>query len=233
MISQLHHHSTPKTTTMKTTSLLILASCLLLGSAVQARTIAWGTETDSILIDSNGTTLDADYTFELGTFGTFVPTATNMDQWLTNWKVFDRAVAPTDYNVEFGWVSNSATLEADMTSSRSDLPQHTFNVGEQAYIMVYDSLALGQANTEVALVTDSTWLMPTSDTHSPDTRDWRINAAGNAVYGGLNDVQGPGAHSANPTAFVLQTHTTAAPVPEPSSAMLLTLAGLMMRRRRR
>ena len=219
---------------MKTTILFItLASSLLLGTTAQGRTIAWGSEIDSILLDSSGVAMDASYTFELGTFGGFVPTAANMDQWLANWKVFDRATAPVSFNTSAGWVSSSATLEADMTSSRSDLPQYTYSVGEQAYIMVYDSLSFTEPGTEVGLVTNKDWLMPTSDTHSPDTRDWRINMAGTAVYGGLNNTQGPGEHSADPAIFVLQTHTSALPVPEPGSALLLVVAGALVRRRRR
>ena len=119
-----------------------------------------------------------------------------------------------------------------MTSSRSDLPQHSFSVGEQAYIMVYDDLVLTDPATEFALITDSSWLMPTSDTHSPDTRDWRINAAGTAVFGGLNNIQGPGEYGVNPNAFVLQTHNVPAPIPEPGSALLLAVSGLFLRRRR-
>ena len=218
---------------MKASFFVTLLSLLVLGSSLQARTIAWGTELDSILLDSNGVTLDANYTFELGTFGNFVPTALNTDQWLSSWKVFDRATSPTGFNTVDGWVSSAATLESDMTSSRTDLPQYNFSVGEQAYILVYDALLLADPATEFALITDSSWLMPTSDTHSPDTRDWRINAAGTAVFGGLNNLQGPGQYGTNPNAFVLQTHTVPAPVPEPGSAMLLLAAGALIRMRRR
>jgi hypothetical protein len=212
--------------------LILTLLCLAASPCAHARTIAWGSELDSILVDSNGVTLDASHTFELGTFGTFVPTSINIDLWLTNWKAFDRATVPIGFNPSEGWVSSAATLEADMTSSRSDLPQHTFTVGEQAYIMVYDSLALSDPATELALITDASWLMPTSDTHSPDTRDWRINAAGTAVFGGLNNIQGPGQYGVNPNAFVLQTHNSPSPIPEPGSALLLTSLGLMFRRRR-
>jgi hypothetical protein len=161
-----------------------------------------------------------------------MPTAANTDHWLSNWKVFDRTIAPTGFNTIDGWVSSAATLESNMTTSRTDLPQHTFSVGEQAYILVYDALLLADPATEFALITDSSWLMPTSDTHSPDTREWRINTAGAAAFGGLNNIQGPGHYGVNPHAFVLQTHNSASPIPEPGSALLLTSLGLMFRRRR-
>ena len=218
----------------------LLAASLLFAGAAQARTIVWGTDVDSLLIDSSGALLDSSYTFELGSFGSFIPTSTNMDEWLTNWKVFDRATAPgvNGYNPDAGYVASSAVLEADQTTDNLSLPQDvTFEQGEQAYIFAYQGLDLNSV-IEWALVTNDSsdgdsaddWIFPISDTRSPDTLDWKINGASAAVFGGENGTQGPGDYTGTQTGFVLQTATA---VPEPGSALFILLSGLLMNFRRK
>lgn len=229
-----------------------LAACLFCAgsAAVQATTINWGTylNSTSYLFDSSGLALDDGYVFELGTFGTFIPTEANMSDWLANWKVFDRATAPVGngFDSGSGTVAHAATFETDFTTSNTSLSQAvTFAEGEQAYIWIYED-AVGNPQLtpgyEWALITnDSTdgttsddWLMPAPSGHVATSIDWRIEDATASPFGGLNDTQGPGDYTSTPGTFVLQTHTT---VPEPGSALLIALTGfvqlLRTRRRRR
>ena len=220
-----------------------LAAALLLGSAItgQARTITWGSSVGDALLDGNGQALGNDVTFELGSFGSFVPTAANVSQWAANWKTFDTAnVGNGGWSPVDSFVNSSATLNADGTSTGqpSTLP-FTFAQGEQAYIWVYRPDQLATTTSEWALVTnDSTdsnslddWTFPAHSDQTILPLDWRFSNASDVIFGGLNSVQGPGTHNDNPTTFDLQLHTV---VPEPSSALLAAsaLVSLGLRRRR-
>lgn len=210
---------------------------------VRATTINWGTyiSPTSYLFDSSGSNLDDSYTFELGSFGTFVPTEANMNDWLANWKPFDRATAPSTsgWNSASGIVAHSATVETDFTTSNETLSQaNTFATGEQAYIWVYNTQVVG-ASMEWALVSncnDATpsddWTFPAPSGHVASSLDWRIEDGTFTPFGGLNNSEGPGSYSSTPTDFILQTHTVAT-VPEPGSFALVGLAGLVGIFRRR
>jgi hypothetical protein len=239
-----------------TTLARFLASAVLvLGSAlhVQATTINWGTyfSVTSYLYDSSGTPLTDDFVFELGSFGTgFSPTETNMDQWQSNWKPFDRASAPlgNGFDSASGTVASTAVLETDFTTDNTDLSQlNTFAEGEQAYIWIYKD-TFGNINPspsfasgfQWALVTNNAsdgtaaddWLFPQPSGHVVSTLEWRMEDATFSPFGGLNDTQYEGDYSSTPGAFVLQTHT--APIPEVGSSLLIGCAGLsfLLRRRR-
>jgi hypothetical protein len=254
------HASTLSSAAAKLASLAALLLAFLPGSS-SATTINWGTyiSPSSYLFDSTGANLNDDYVFELGTFGSFTPTQANMSTWLANWKVFDRALAPSGsgWNSAAGVVARSATateiitaptdLLYDSVSSNASLPPFVFNQGEQAYIWVYNDTFGNLSPTPSynaalnwALVTNGLgdgspsddWLFPAPSGHVSTTLDWRIEDATASPFGGLNDSQYAGDFSSTPGAFVLQTHT--APVPEPSSALLLACTGLgiLLRRRR-
>lgn len=220
----------------------LIAALLLLASGFrsEARTINWGSAVGDTLLTSNGVLLSDVFTFELGTFGGFVPSVSNLDQWGANWKIFDRAIAPAidGWDSGSGFFSGTATLEADGTSDSSPpLPAFTFTEGEQAYIWVYNTLAV-DSTTEWALVTNNSldgnplddWLMPAHSAQVQQPLEWRLSNATEVPFGGLNDDEGPGDYTVTPPSFELQTHT----VPEPSSILLAMLAGLagISRRRR-
>lgn len=243
---------------MKTqnTPLRLLATLLVAVGALSsasATTINWGTyiSPTSYLFDSSGTNLDDNYVFELGSFGSFVPTAANMTDWLANWKPFDRATAPagSGFDSATGTVAHSATLETDLTTSNTSLSQlNTFNLGEQAYIWIYKDTfgnsspspvygtglqwSLVTNNASDGIVADD-WLFPAPSGHVSSTLDWRIEDATATPFGGLNNLEGAGSYTSTPADFVLQTHTVAA-IPEPGSALLLLVsATLGIRARRR
>lgn len=218
-----------------------LAVSLLLGTTLgsHARTITWGSAVDDTLLYSAGGSLVDDVVFQLGSFGTFVPTPSNMDDWQANWKVFDQAAAPagSGFNSSAGFVSSTVTMNSDGTSTY--LSPYTFAEGEQAYIWAFKVNQTLANGGEWALVTnDSTdgssvddWTLPAHSDQTSLPLEWRLGNATVVVFGGLNDVQGAGEHNSNPTVFDLQLHAI---VPEPGSAVLLSVAafGLGLRRRR-
>lgn len=228
------HHSHPQP------RLLGLLLALLLGGGLplQARTIEWGNAVGDTVVTSTGIALDDSFVFELGSFGSFTPTESNLELWAANWKVFDTAVAPAleGWNSAAGFFSSAATMNAGGVSSESPpLPSATFAEGEQAYIWVYNGLTI-DALTEWALVTNNSldgniaddWLFPAPGGKTDMPLEWRISGATQVAFGGLNDVEGAGDYSVTPPSFDLQTHA----VPEPASALLLGLAGLLSLRRR-
>jgi hypothetical protein len=224
-------------------------------AAVEGSTINWGNFPNpggQYLFDSAGVALDDSYIFELGTFGTFVPLTTNLGDWALYWKTFDRAIAPEieGWNSATGSLGSSATIEADFTTDNASItPQHTFAVGEQAYIWAFKTSNVYAAGFEWALLTnkfdgivdgsgddDSSddWLIPAPAGHGNNVKDWFIEDATFSPFGGLNDTQHPGDYSSTPAAqFILQTHTELAPVPEPSSALLIAASLVFFRRRRK
>jgi hypothetical protein len=218
--------------------------CLLLpAQSASAASIAWGSSFESTLINSAGTPLDASFSFELGSFGSFVPTMLNINDWSNHWKVFDRAFE-SDAN-GWGWEEDQrffvgfATHESNGTSSSAQAtPAAVFNEGERMYLWVYNSKDLVETS-EWALITDfsanvtggADWLFPDPSISSSVTFDIQLSDADTAIIGGVNDLRGAGDFSGGPTEFHLQTATL--PIPEPSSALLLVLSSLLLTNRRR
>ena len=132
---------------------LVLALIVVSTPLLAAHTINWGNSVGSSLYSSTGSALDDSYTFELGSFGSFVPTEFNMTEWLSNWKVFDRAAAPagSGWNSGAGYFTSSSTLLGNGTSSEAvtwSLPGYTFGAGEQGYIWVYNTQTLTPESLE-------------------------------------------------------------------------------------
>ena len=219
--------------------LLCLAVTLAWAQGSLASTVFWGSSFNDNLFDSSGTALDSTYSFEIGTFGSFVPTYQNVDQWAANWHVIDRAFDP-DSN---GWNSTdqffvgTVDLLSDNSSNSPDAdPAYQFTKDDIAYLWAYNSKDI-LPSSEWALVTyandplntGNPWVIP--DPTDSNSYNWNLTDAKVAVVGGANDVQGPGTYSANKGTFSLQT----AVVPEPGSALLLLTAAAthLIRRARR
>lgn len=239
-IAPLHPESRIPNPAMKTQRLILALTLLVLSAAkLPARTIDWGGAVGDTLVTSTGTPLTDSFVFELGTFGSFVPTEANLDQWAANWKIFDHAIAPAanGWDSALGFFTGSATLQTNGTSSNSPpLPQFTFAQGEQAYIWVYNSLTISSL-TEWALITNNgldgnpldDWTMPSHSDQTLQPLDWRVSNATDVPFGGLNDDEGPGDYTVDPGVFQVQTHT----VPEPGTALLIGIGGLVFQFRRR
>lgn len=216
---------------------IVLAMACLHGGA-SASTIFWGSEFNDLLFDSNGQALDTTYSFEIGTFGAFVPTYANIDQWAANWKVFDRAFDP-DAN---GWnavdqffvgtVDHNSLGGSDSPDAN---PADVFIQGERIYLWAYNSKDI-VPTSEWALVTDAVlagnvanqWVIPDPADPPGTSYELRLLDADTAIVGGVNNVQGDGEFNATPGTFSLQT----AVVPEPGSALLLFAAAFSFATRR-
>ncbi|MBB5033350.1 hypothetical protein [Prosthecobacter vanneervenii] len=226
-------------TPLKLPKLLCLALALAWIPGAQASTFFWSSAFNDNLFDSAGNALDSTYSFEIGTFGSFVPTYQNVDQWAANWHVIDRAYDP-DLN---GWNSAqqffTATVDllSDNSSNSPDAdPAYQFNKDDIAYLWAYNSKDI-VPTSEWALVsyaadpsnTGDPWIIPAPSDSNP--YNWNLSDAHVTVVGGANNVQGPGTYSANPGTFSLQTTV----VPEPGSAVLLLAAAAthLIRRARR
>jgi len=225
---------------MKSISFSTLAAAVLLAcgatQSAKAVQIAWGSEFEALLFQANGATLDASYTFELGTFTVgFVPTEYNLADWQSNWKLLDRAdwSVPNQNFVGFVDINGSGNVS---NGTEAD-PSTVFAVGEQLYVWAFNSQTLNPGVTEWALVTRTQpdpfvtptvfdWVIP--NYAQGDAQEVRLQDADIVIYGGLNNVQGPGEYSSTPPAYQLQTHV----VPEPGSALLIGAIGLLARLRR-
>lgn len=219
-------------------SFLLPAAFLPAGAA----TIYWGSAVNDQLYDSYGSALDDSFTFELGTFGDFVPNDDNLHLWLENWKVLDRVTAPASsgWDSGSGFFSSSVSLLPDGASSNTGVGGFVFSPGEQAYIWVYNSQAL-EPDTEWALITnnasdgntDDDWLIPALPLDcgcgsGAESLEWRLSTATQPDFGGVNDEYGPGNVSDTPPSFALQT----AILPEPGGVLLLLSAAAFLGLRR-
>jgi hypothetical protein len=213
-----------------TTALLTAAAFAVAASRIHAQTLNWGNEVFGDLTDSEGAALDNTFVFELGSFvGGFVPTSSNLEQWVLNWEVFDRAA----YQENLGYFTSTVYVNNDVTTSNPTASTMSF-AGLDAYIWIrnQDDPAEG---AEWLLTRAADWTFPTVGGDCCDTRviEWAVSdlEPGDVpVWGRQNGVLGSGEFSSAGTAG-LQTFTF---VPEPSSAVLAAIAaGFMLLRRRR
>lgn len=219
---------------LRAASLAVVAGLWFTASA-KAITVNWGDSFGGVDIQSSGVDLDATFTFEIGTFGFFVPDETNANLWAANWTVLDSAT----YNVAVDFFSSSFQLDADGGVPGNVISSSTgesVTIGDQAYIWVYNTSTPG-FGSEWALLTDSDglngddWGIPGAGDQSTPPVDWRVSTVTTPVFGGANNVRGQGSYPSAPPVFDLQTATF---VPEPSSALLVVAGlGLLGSRRRR
>ena len=236
----------------KATQCLLAAFCCATLSApihADASTINWGSDFIDELFTSTGAPLDGSFSFEIGSFGSFNPTIHNVDQWVANWKVFDRVFDPTPsdpgdgdpegWNVPLQFFVGSADLNSLSGSDSPDAnPLDVFIQGEVGYLWAYNSkdilptsewALLGNFNS--AGDTGNLWQFPNPADPPGTAYEWKLADADTAVIGGANGVQGPGEYLVMPGSFSLQT----AVVPEPGSALLLFAAAALyvIRRQKR
>lgn len=207
-------------------------------SELHGGSISFGNDPGNILLQSQGVTaLDDAFIFELGGFQTgFIPTVANLPAWQVNWKPFDRAQAPSSsgWNSAISYFNSGATLLPNGHSDQG-LSSDVFTGGELAYLWVYNSKSI-VPGSEWALVTndDSDGIFTNNWQFSDPTDplafpvEFQLSTASNPIFGGLNNVQGGGDFTVPPTTFHLQTHV----VPEPTGALLILIAGILVRLQR-
>ena len=125
-----------------------------------AQTINWGSPVWSNLLDSTGATLASDsYAFELGTFGSFVPTDSNITSWSANWKAFDQA----SYSPAAGYFGSSATMNPTTGLSSNSIGGSTDFAGQSAYLFVRNTEGTNGAfstSGEYLLARNASWTFP-------------------------------------------------------------------------
>jgi hypothetical protein len=225
---------------------------LLLGLGAapsQAGVIYWGSSSDDALFKSDGSDVDGSILWEMGTFTNgFEPTSTNLLDWESNWKSLEianpispRSIFETSELVPVGATSQLQWVRDEADPALPDSNPNRFVRGEKLYIWVYSDRNMS-SETEWALVTgrnmaasvNENWIVPygiASAVYSPV--EYRLMTADTVIFGGLNNVDGPGENFALPT-FSLQTARVAGVVgvPEPSASLLglLAMAGALLRR---
>jgi hypothetical protein len=223
---------------------LLLTAIFWMVPLIEARTVAWNNSPSDPLFMQNGTMrLDAGFSFEIGAFtfdaGFTAPTLANVDQWRSHWRPFDSAQLGSEWIPGSGFFTSSGSVQAGGVSSVTGA---TFTTGERGYLWVYNSTAIN-SQTEWGLFTSSSWTFPASNPTDPNDIYWTVNppsdppnnvfAATTAVIGGLNGVQAAGStgYTEPGSSYVLQTHLVQ--VPEPSSCLLVAIAGMIFQLRRR
>lgn len=215
------------------TRITFLASVLFLsaGNSLQAQTLNWGNVVGEPIVTSSGNPIDHTFLFQLGSFAeNFVPEFSNADQWLQNWRIFDTA----EYDTTFGFSTADAFIHEGVTSQETGASTLSF-AGLDAYIWVRkgDDAVEG---SEWLLTRASAWKFPATggDCCDTTTLEWSVsdlNSSTTPLIGAHNGVVGPGVFTPPSSTTGLQTHTF---IPEPSSLVFVTLAGVLtvMRRRR-
>jgi hypothetical protein len=202
--------------------------------------INWGSQDFSIIVDNEGNTLSqGNFTFALGAFETsFTPTEENRYEWASNFVTFDVA----DYNAANGVFTGEYSLYDNTYTSLSGITINEFGsnfealgISRDAYVWVYNS-----TNPEPGsewFLARADWVFPTitGDCCSNDPPlEWSMSdleSSDTPLWGNQFNTEGNGVRETQVTTADLQTYTF---IPEPSTALLVGLAGMIgvMRRSR-
>ena len=200
---------------------------LMSGGMLHARAINWYSGIGDNFLQADGVSLmDGTFSFELGGFTSgFTPTLANLSLWQSNWVIFDSATTANN-----GWnptpgISNygdqASTVAAGGGLVTSSDTGNTFTIGQQAYLWTFNSKSLN-SGSEWSLISTASWTFPTADSLALPL-DWQISDGGMSAVAGSVSTDGG--------TFV--TTLQAQAVPEPGSALLIAVAGVLIRLRRR
>lgn len=203
--------------------------------------INWGSQDFSQIVDNEGNTLSqGNFTFALGAFETsFTPTEENRYEWAANFVTFDVA----DYDAangvfagEYALYNNTYTSLSGITINSTGSNFEALGISRDAYIWVYNS-----TNPEPGsewFLARADWVFPTitGDCCSNDPPlEWSmsdLDSNDTPLWGNQFNTEGNGVREIQDTNADLQTYTF---IPEPSTALLVVMAGMfgVMRRSRR
>ncbi len=153
---------TPSAMFMNTQFLRHLALWLASAALGHAQTIQWGSPVWSKLLDNSVTETalaSGSYAFELGTFGSFVPTDDNIVNWAANWKPFDTAT----YREAKGYFGSSAIMDPLTGLSSNSIGGQTNFAGQSAFLWVRNTAgANGAFSTagQYVLARNASWTFP-------------------------------------------------------------------------
>ncbi|MDQ8192476.1 hypothetical protein [Roseibacillus persicicus] len=142
----------------------VLVTALLAGSCLGGG-VNWGNELGSSAVSSQGVPLDSSWTFFLGYFeGGFTPTASNSEQWASQWRTLDASGYSTSSGL-FG-----SAWDHDGVSS-----------GRKGYIW---GLNRSSPANEWVLYTAASWVVPINNPLNPNS-NWFTADADTFVVGSL------------------------------------------------
>lgn len=256
-------------------SLLALASPLAIlavwagasssATAQSTLEITWSSSLlDQRMILSDGLSLESGTSdpviMEIGSFGSFIPTAENMHEWMDHWKIFD-AITPGDSDSSdafstnslddtYGRYSGGAELTGGQLSTSEDAafhnPDATFSGNEQAYVFMRTSddyaggsqwlLFTSSGDSDGTGLGDAIWQFPDTGDGAPDfSQVWTLDQADTAIVGAINGGSTNGGDTGAGSFTDSSTNFALRlhAVPEPESALLILISTVAVARRRR
>ncbi|MEK7952021.1 hypothetical protein [Luteolibacter soli] len=165
---------------------------MVLTKAMEARTLRWFCDAQTVNLGSDGTPMDGGFRFEVGVFASgFTPTTANTSQWAANWSAAQRTV----YNA----TTKVFTSQYTVTSNAAP-----FTVGAVAYVWGFG----GRAGNEWTLFRATSWTWPLSDTLNPTAISWNAKDATQVVVGSIHSTGTP---------FLMQSSAVTHSVPPTST----------------
>lgn len=225
--------------------MLIALLGAIITTSMHAQTLQWGNEALSMVTDSQGNEANDvnGFMFELGAFTPgFSPLTGDINDWRSNWNVFDVADYETDLESGgaggvFTSTVNIIDVSGKVSSSYPGASTIDFS-GLDAYLWISKGTD-PIAGTEWLLVrAASDWTFPTILGGCCDLTDWQWSSSqllaegSTPLWGRQHSVLGDGEYTLNSSgSSTLQTFTF---IPEPSVALMGVVAamGMVLRRRR-
>jgi len=147
-----------------------LVLVVILTKALEARTLRWFCDSQSVNLESGGLPMDGGFRFEVGVFAaSFTPTPANTAEWSANWTAAQRVV----YNA-----TNKLFTSQYTVSSNAD----PFNEGAIAYVWGFG----GRAGNEWILFRAPSWTWPAADPRNPVAVSWNAKDATQVVVGSIH-----------------------------------------------
>jgi hypothetical protein len=211
---------------------------LLVGLPASGQTLDWGSPVFTDIVDSQGNPIDSMFVIEIGAFvDGFTPDEDNVDEWLANWRIFDRAT----YNPTLMYFTSVASMNDDGSSTSAHSTSGFSFEGLDAFLWIRkgDDPVEGTEwllTRSVSSDPAKNWEFPNAVPGCCDNQgnlQWSISDLDSGdipVWGSQGGVPGSGVFTITGP-YALQTYTF---VPEPSSLVLAAFsAGILLRRRRR
>lgn len=220
-------HQTRTLQTRGLTALASIASAIILAQSAQAQSVTWqaletGNASDFTL--STGAQMPTGFAFELGWFTDgFTPVVGNFNLWDANWNTIDGA---TLSDIGGGFIAVVDVANFSLTPAKQ---MYIWGSGDQTSPTAEQFLAtnavLADWKTPANVAGQDFSIAP----HDPNTTI--IVGAVNSVANSFN-VEGGGTRTTDTNSY-LQSAVITAPIPEPTSILLLAVGGLLGFRRRR
>lgn len=149
--------------------LCILIGCYAAGLC-NAETVKWFSDAQQVNQTSAGSAMDGGFSFELGVFNSFVPTASNISQWAQKWVPAKR----TNYDP----VSKRFVDQFAVTGNTAP-----FSINAKAYIWGFRN---GSSGSEWILFRSNTWNWPAPNLMNPLGPEWNAASADEVFLGTIN-----------------------------------------------